>query len=175
MAKTATPISPDRQLPWFSHGRFVALIRAMPAPSPERQRTLALHERVFRFACGVLNACPENTRHLASLEVWRQLVKAAPSTSNNLEEADEASSTRDFIAKMKIALREAKESRRCLRFVTSCRLAHHDRIVGLEDEARQIASIFAAIVINTKARYEEEERKKKAAKRAQKTKCARFD
>jgi four helix bundle protein len=140
----------------------------MPSPSPERQRTLALHERVFRFACAVLNACPETSRHLASVEVWRQLVKAAPSTSNNLEEADEASSTRDFIAKMKIALREAKESRRCLRFVTSCHLTNHDRIGGLEDEARQLASIFAAIVINTKARYEEEKRKKKAARQARK-------
>jgi four helix bundle protein len=142
----------------------------MPTPSLERQRTLALHERVFKFACRALDACPENTRHLASLEVWRQLVKAAPSTSNNLEEADEASSTRDFIAKMKIALREAKESRRCLRFVTSCRLANHQKIGGLEDEARQLASIFAAIVIKTKARYEEEKRTKKEAKKVQKAK-----
>ncbi len=104
--------------------------------------------------------------------MWRQLVKAAPSTSNNLEEADEASSTRDFIAKMKIALREAKESRRCLRFVANCRLANFDRIGGLEDEARQIASIFAAIVIKTKARYEEEKKKKKETKKAKQAKRA---
>ena len=140
----------------------------MATPSLERQRTLALHERVFRFACQVLNACPDYVQHLASREVWRQLVRAAPSTSNNLEEADEASSTRDFIAKMKVALREGKESRRCLRFITTCRLTNHDKIAGLEDEARQIASIFAAIILKVKARYEEEKRKKKEAKKRSK-------
>jgi four helix bundle protein len=136
----------------------------MGSISPERQRTLDLQERVFRFACTVLVACPETILHLASREVWRQLVRAAPSTSNNLEEADEASSTRDFIAKMKIALREAKESRRCLRFVKVCRLANHERLGNLEDEARQIASIFAAIVINTRRRAEEEKKKRKSRK-----------
>jgi len=146
-------------------GGFASCTRQSMRPlSPERQRTLALQERVFRFACTVLLACPETIRHLASREVWRQLVRAAPSTSNNLEEADEASSTRDFIAKMKIALREAKESRRCLRFLKVCRLANHQRLGNLEDEARQIAAIFAAIVINTRRRSEEEKNKAKREK-----------
>ena len=79
-------------------------------------------------------------------------MRAATSCSNNLEEADEASSTADFIAKMKIALREAKESRRCLRFVVECSLAHHHKVAELADEARQISAIFAKIIINTKTR-----------------------
>ena len=136
----------------------------MGSISPERQRTLDLQDRVFRFACTVLLACPETILHLASREIWRQLVRAAPSTSNNLEEADEASSTRDFIAKMKIALREAKESRRCLRFVKVCRLANHERLGNLEDEARQIAAIVATIVINTRRRWEDEKKKAKREK-----------
>ena len=94
-----------------------------------------------------------------SRELWRQLVRAATSSSNNLEEADEASSDADFIAKMKIALREAKESRRCIRFITGCRLANGVKVASFEDEARQIAAIFATIVINTKRRLENESRK----------------
>jgi four helix bundle protein len=124
----------------------------MPNPSPERQRTLKLQERVFTFAANVVRACPPFARDVASHEIWRQLVRAATSSSNNLEEADEASSTADFIAKMKIALREAKESRRCLRFVVECRLANHQEVAQLLDEARQISAIFATIVINTKKR-----------------------
>ena len=138
----------------------------MPNISPERQRTLDLQARVFKFACGVLNACPEYVSHLASREVWRQLVRAAPSTSNNLEEADEASSDRDFIAKMKIALREAKESRRCLRFLKECRLSNYDKVGNAEDEARQISLIFATIIINTKARLAREKKARKAKKSA---------
>ena len=93
--------------------------------------------------------------------MWRQLVRAAPSTSNNLEEADEASSDADFVAKMKIALREVKEARRCLRFLTQCKLASYETLGGLEDEARQIAAIFATIVINVKRRLEADAARKR--------------
>ena len=128
--------------------------------SPERERTLRLQARVFKFACTVVTRCPDSISHLASREVWRQLVKAAPSASFNLEEADEASSDADFIAKMKLALREAKESKRCLRMLTHCQLAGYQRLNGLEDEARQIAAIFATIVINVKRRLEAEKAQK---------------
>jgi four helix bundle protein len=127
--------------------------------SPERKRTLQLQERVFSFAKAVINACPRGSVDIASRELWRQLVRSAPSASQNLEEADEASSTADFIAKMKIALREAKESRRWLRFITDCQLANGQKAAGLCDEARQISAIFATIVINTKRRVERENKK----------------
>jgi four helix bundle protein len=126
--------------------------QAMSNPSPERLRTLKLQERVFTFASSVVRNCPTSALDIASREIRRQLVRAATSTSNNLEEADEASSTADFIAKMKLALREAKASRRCLRFVVECKLARHQQVSGLLDEARQIGAIFAKIVINTKQR-----------------------
>ena len=122
----------------------------MAYDSPQRQRTLRLQERVFNFAAAVLLKCPHSTWHLASRETWRQLVRAAPSTSYNLEEADEASSDADFVAKMKIALREAKEARKALRFITRCELANYREVGGLEDEARQRATIFATIMIKKK-------------------------
>lgn len=59
---------------------------------------------------------------------------------------------------MKITLREAKESRKALRFITRCKLSNYGKLEGLEDEARQISSILAAIIIN--------KRKSMAAKRA---------
>ena len=122
--------------------------------SAERLRTLRLQERVFRFACGVVAECPRAVTDLAAREIWRHLVAAVVSTSNNLEEADEASSDADFIAKMKIALREVKEARRCMRFVIVCSLCQSEPLANLEDEARQLAAIFATIVINTKRRLQ---------------------
>ena len=122
--------------------------------SPARKRTLELQARVFKLAATVLSACPQDIPDIASREVWRQLVKASLSASNNLEEADEASSTADFIAKMKIALREAKEARRCLQFITRCELRNWKQVASLDDEAYQISAIFAKIVINTKRRID---------------------
>jgi len=99
-----------------------------------------------------------------SRALWRQLVRAAPSAAANLEEADEASSDADFISKMKIALRETKESRKWLRFITACKLQNHDRLGSLEDEARQLAAIFATIVINVKKRLATEKAKRRQGK-----------
>ena len=134
-----------------------------------RKRTLQLHERTFKFAAAVLLECPRDPiPNIAARELWRQLARAAPSTSNNLLEADEASSTLDFIAKMKIALREAKESRNCLRFLVHCKLAPRWRdLMPLEDEARQLSSIFATILIRVKRRYEDE---KEARRKPRKSK-----
>jgi four helix bundle protein len=72
------------------------------------------------------------------------------STSGNLVEADEASSRADFVVRMKIALREARESALWLRLLLACGLPGHSASAPLLDEARQLALIFAAIIRNTK-------------------------
>jgi four helix bundle protein len=119
-------------------------------PSPFRQRTLQLQERTFRFAKAVLQRCPRQYRDDPSRAIWRQLIRAAPSASGNLDEADEAMSDADFLFKMKLVLRETKEARRWLRFIRDCKLHNHDQLDDLSDEARQLTSIFATIIINKK-------------------------
>jgi hypothetical protein len=64
--------------------------------SPKRQRTLALQERAIRFSVNVNFCCPKHFSSLPSRTVWGQLVRSADSASNNLVEADDASSDADF-------------------------------------------------------------------------------
>lgn len=73
------------------------------------------------------------------------------SATFNLEEADGASSDKDFLAKMRIALREAKESRVEIRVIVRCKLAGWKKVGAFEDEARQLAAIFGRIIVNKKA------------------------
>ncbi len=119
----------------------------MREPSEARKRTLALQERALRFSVSVNAACPRELRDVPSTTVWRQLVRAADSVSNNLVEADDAASRADFIHKMRLALREAKESRQCLAKVRLGGLDGHHRLHGLEQEADELAAIFATIVL----------------------------
>jgi four helix bundle protein len=86
--------------------------------------------------------------------VWRQLIRAAPSASGNLEEADEAFTDHDFLYRIKVVLRETTESRRWLRFIQRFKLARHDRVAPLEDEARQLTAIFATIYMKRKKTLE---------------------
>ena len=118
-------------------------------PSPARERILALQKRSFDLACGVVKAFPKRPYvDDPTRLVWRQLIKAVTSSTFNLEEADAASSDADFLAKMRIALREAKESRVAIRVIVACELGGHAEVASYEDEAGQLARIFATIVIN---------------------------
>lgn len=87
-------------------------------------------------------------------------MRAADSTSNNLIEADDASSDADFLNKMGIALREVKESRAALMKIRLGSLEHADAIscAALENEATQLAAILATIIRNMRARLETERR-----------------
>ncbi|HJU43024.1 MAG TPA: four helix bundle protein, partial [Vicinamibacterales bacterium] len=89
-----------------------------------RQRVAALHRRSFDLACAVLKAYPKRPfLDEPSRVVWRELVKAVTSSTFNFEEADAASSDSDFLAKMRIALREVKEARVAMRLIVACQLA----------------------------------------------------
>ena len=130
----------------------------MKEPSAKRRRTLALHERALRFTNNVLQCCPKRFSGLPSSRVWDQLVRAADGTSNNLIEADAASSDADFLSKMGIALREAKESGAALMKVRVCALDNADQAaeLNLESEASQLSAIFATIILNMRQRIDEE-------------------
>jgi four helix bundle protein len=127
--------------------------------SDSRARTLALQKRCFEFSCAVIDAYPKGRIDDASRIIWRQLLRAATSSTFNLEEADAASSDADFVAKMRITLREAKEAHVAIRLIERCRLAGHTEVARNKDEANQLASIFHAIVKNKR------ENMKRAARR----------
>ena len=128
----------------------------MKEPSEKRKRTLALHSRALRFTDAVNTSCPQYFTSKASANAWDQLVRAAGGTSNNLIEADAASSDKDFLSKMAIALREAKESRAELAKIRTGRLDNHQRTEQqeLESEASQLAAIYATIIINMRRRLD---------------------
>jgi four helix bundle protein len=121
-------------------------------PSPQRARTLALQNRSFEFTCAIIGGYPKrSTLDDPSRDLWRQLVRAAGSSTFNLEEADAASSDADFLAKMRISLREIKEARVVMRVIVRCKLAQYESVEKHLDEAGQLVAIFMTIVKNKDA------------------------
>ena len=130
----------------------------MKEPSEARKRTLALHDRAIRFSTSVNRSFPEGQLNYPSKVVWEQLVRAADSASNNLIEADNGSTDADFLNKMRLALREAKESKTCLTKVRLAPLANAARVseLSLEDEADELCAIFATIIRKMEIRLGEQ-------------------
>ena len=82
-----------------------------------------------------------------NIEDGRQLIRSSGSVGANYIEANEALSKKDFIMRIKICRKEAKESRYWLRLID----IQDDLELGnerkdLEQEARELTNIFGSIL-----------------------------
>jgi len=81
--------------------------------SPKRQYDL--EERTFVFAQNVRVFAKRIAKTLANIEDIKQIIRASGSVGANYIEANESLSKKDFIMRIKICRKEAKESCAILR------------------------------------------------------------
>ncbi|HZT78284.1 MAG TPA: four helix bundle protein [Vicinamibacterales bacterium] len=108
-------------------------------------------ERTLRFAVRIVHIY---RRMLdtggAARALAPQLLRSAASIGANLEEATAAQSKADFIAKIGIAHKEARETVYWLRLVVAAHLLPADVVEPELDEALQLARILAAIRLSAR-------------------------
>jgi four helix bundle protein len=108
-------------------------------------------ERTFGFAVQVINLCKVlDEKPGVGRTLGKQLIRSGTSIGANVEESQAAQSTADFIHKLEIALKEARETRYWLRLLTATELFPKARLSPILKEAEEITKIIAAIVIKTK-------------------------
>lgn len=108
-----------------------------------------IRERAFEFACRVVRLHRVLSRKRGTDRVAaNQLLRAGTSVGSNLEEANAAQSRPDFIAKMRISLKEARESHYWLRLLEATAAIPAERIHPLVEEANQIVAVLTTIVKN---------------------------
>lgn len=81
-----------------------------------------------------------------------QLLRAGTSVGANVEEAQAAQSAADFISKMSIALKEARETRYWLRLIVAAELADSEQIQNKLEDVEEIIKILFTIIQNTNRR-----------------------
>lgn len=69
-----------------------------------------LEERLIQFAINIILVCKKIDRSFASEHLAKQLIRSATSSALNYGEARSGESTNDFLHKMKICLKELRES-----------------------------------------------------------------
>jgi len=70
-----------------------------------------LEERLLDFTCGVIDVVESLVRTRAGNHIGGQLIKSGTSPAGNYAEAQSAESRADFVHKLKIVLKELRESR----------------------------------------------------------------
>ncbi len=110
-------------------------------------------ERCFAFAVRIVKLAQtlERKGQVRSV-LGRQLLKSGTSIGANVEEAQAAQTKSDFIAKMTIAQKEARETLYWLRLLAEADVLPGDRLADLIDESDQLCRILARIVISAKNR-----------------------
>jgi four helix bundle protein len=106
-----------------------------------------LEDRTFIFAKDVRAFVKLIPKTLANIEDTKQVVRSSGSVGANYIEANESLSKKDFVMRIKICRKEAKESRYWLRLID----AGDDSTVkkyrnDLVQEATELTSIFGAIL-----------------------------
>lgn len=106
-----------------------------------------LEDRTFRFAETVRRFVKTLPKTISNTEDVRQLVRASGSVAANWIEADEALSKKDFLMRVKICRKEAKESRLFLCLIdTGLSKENEAKRDALAAEARELVLIFSSII-----------------------------
>lgn len=106
-----------------------------------------LEDRSFTFAKDVRTLVKRTPKTVANIQDAKQLVRASGSVGANYIEANESLSKKDFLMRIKICRKEAKESCYWLRLIDvgDDATVERDRL-DLIKEATELTSIFGAIL-----------------------------
>ncbi|MBW1678085.1 MAG: four helix bundle protein [Deltaproteobacteria bacterium] len=111
-----------------------------------------LEDRTFAFAKNVRAFVKKLRKTIANIEDAKQLIKSSGSVGANYIEANEALSKKDFVMRIKICRKEAKESRYWLKLIdtTDGQPEQENDRKDLVQESTELMNIFGAIL--TKSR-----------------------
>jgi four helix bundle protein len=115
-------------------------------PQTQNTKRYDLEERTLRFAENAKNYVKGIPKNLTNYEIGKQLFRSAGSVGANYIEANEALSRKDFIMRVKICRKEAKESRYWLNLSEpdgNCTVNEKERLI---QESTELTKIFGSIL-----------------------------
>ena len=105
-----------------------------------------IKERTYNFALEIINLVKKLPYDTAAMSLSRQLIRSGTSIGANIEEAQGASSRKDFINKINIAKKEARETRYWLRLINDAKLSKNYNFDMMLQEIKNVINILTAIV-----------------------------
>jgi four helix bundle protein len=110
-----------------------------------------LEERTFQFAKEVRLFIKTLEKTIANIEDSKQVVRSSGSVGANYIEANESLSKKDFVFRIKISRKEAKESTYWLRLINETNEnINNQSIERLIQESTELKKIFSAIIEKSK-------------------------
>lgn len=106
-----------------------------------------LEDRLVEFSVLIIEIVNEMPNTKASNLLSGQLVRSGTSVSLNYREAQSGESRRDFIHKMKVVLKELRETYVCLKIIHRAKLYKTEsKVIEAKKEYNELISIFVKSV-----------------------------
>jgi len=112
-----------------------------------------LEDRTFQFAKRVITFVNRLPKTISNVEIGRQLTRSSGSVGANYIEANESLGKKDFLMRIKICRKEAKESCYWLKLVC-CHSDDDEEQKELVQESTELTKIFGAILEKTISKSE---------------------
>lgn len=112
----------------------------------QKTKQYDLEERTFLFAKEVRLFVKELPKTVSNIEDGKQVVRSSGSVGANYIEANEALSKKDFVMRIKICRKEAKESKYWLLLVSINSKELEIKRAALAKEASELMNIFGSII-----------------------------
>ena len=116
-----------------------------------------LAERLINFASDIIDITESLPRSFAGSHLGSQLLRSGTSPALHYGEAQSAESRSDFIHKMKVCLKELRESFNCLRLIAKKSWLHHHKLDKCE-LCGELIAIFMKSIDTAKSRAVENKR-----------------
>jgi len=106
-----------------------------------------LEERCFQFAKSVAFFCKKLPLDIINREYIKQLVRSSSSIGANYIEANECLGERDFLMRLRISRKEAKETSFWLRLIKETNAeSFAEEGMQLNNESNELKKIFSSII-----------------------------
>jgi four helix bundle protein len=121
----------------------------------EKRPPREIRQRCFAYALAAVRLYQElqQQRDSAGWVLGRQYLRSATAIGANVEEAQSGESRADFIHKISIAQKEARESLYWLRLLREANILQEDSS-SIIKETEELIAILTAILVRTKANTE---------------------
>ena len=115
--------------------------------------TNELTERLLKFTVDIIVYLRIITNSIEAKVIKYQLIKSATSSGANYEEAQGASSKMDFHNKVRIALKEMRESKYWLMIIRKANIDDSTELNELINESEELKNILGKIASKTRNKY----------------------
>ncbi|MFZ1678631.1 MAG: four helix bundle protein [Saprospiraceae bacterium] len=120
-----------------------------------------LEERLINFAVAVIEIAENLKKSFVGTDLSGQLIRSATSAAQNYGEAQSPESRKDFVHKIKVVLKELRETKISLSIVHRTKLYSDDsKIQSVIDENNELIAIFVTSTVTASKNMGLEDSKK---------------